>query len=90
MNSRWSDIDTDLNNESPFYLNIRQLHLGIKQRNTKKKGGNLHCIMAFQKSTFQGFKKMAATSKRVQQMEDEESHSNGSVEEENSESESSD
>ena len=87
---RWSDIDTDLNNESPFYLNIRQLHEGIKQRNTKKTGGNLHCIMAFQKSTFQGFKKLKVPSQRIQQMEEEENHSNSSVEEENSQSDSSD
>jgi len=87
---RWSDIDTDLNNESPFYLNIRQLHEGIKQRNTKKTGGNLHCIMAFQKSTFQGFKKKTMGSKRMCQVQEEENYSNGSVEEEYSSSGSSD
>lgn len=43
--------------------------------------------MAFQKSTFQGFKKLKVPSQRIQQMEEEE---NRSVEEENSQSDSSD
>lgn len=43
--------------------------------------------MAFQKSTFQGFKKLKVPSQRIQQMEEEENHS---VEEENSQSDSSD
>ncbi|EDO43541.1 predicted protein, partial [Nematostella vectensis] len=51
---RWIDIDTDLNCENPYHMNIRQLHKGIQERNTKKVGGNLHCIMAFQRSKWQG------------------------------------
>lgn len=47
--------------------------------------------MAFQKSTFQGFKKLKVPSQRIQQlMEEEENLSNSSVEEENSQSDSSD
>lgn len=46
--------------------------------------------MAFQKSTFQGFKKLKVPSQRIQQMEEEENHSSSSVEEENSQSDSSD
>ena len=64
--SRWRDIDTDLNCENPYYLNIRQVHKGIQQRKTKKVGGNLHCIMAFQKSTWQGFKRYRATGSSLQ------------------------
>ena len=56
-----------MNNEAPLYLNIRQLHMGIQQKNVKKTGGNLHCIMAFQKSTWQRYKTItpAASSKRT-------------------------
>ena len=46
--------------------------------------------MAFQKRTFQGFKKLKVPSQRIQQIEEEENHSNSSVEEENSQSDSSD
>lgn len=46
--------------------------------------------MAFQKSTFQGFKKLKVPRQRIEQMEEEESRSNSSVEEENSQSDSSD
>ncbi|XP_050404018.1 basic immunoglobulin-like variable motif-containing protein isoform X1 [Patella vulgata] len=44
---RWSDVSADLNNKNPEYLDIRRLWKGTQTRN--KKGGNLHCIMAFQK-----------------------------------------
>ena len=47
---------TDLNCENPSHLNIRQLHKGVQQKKTKRVGGNLHCIMAFQRSTWQGYK----------------------------------
>ena len=40
----------------PEYLNVRKLHLGVQTRKTKKVGGNLHCIMVFQKSQWQGIK----------------------------------
>lgn len=73
---RWSDIDTDLNNELPFSLNIRKLHEGIKQLNTKKTGGNLHCIMAFEKSGFQGLSKKTA-SKMVLRQENDDSEEEG-------------
>ena len=56
MPQRWKDIDTDLNCENPNHMNIRQLHRGVQQRKTKRTGGNLHCIMAFQRSVWQGFK----------------------------------
>lgn len=48
--------------------------MGIQQKNVKKTGGNLHCIMAFQKSTWQRYKKVtpAASSKRIPQIEDDE------------------
>ncbi|XP_033103861.1 basic immunoglobulin-like variable motif-containing protein [Anneissia japonica] len=51
---RWEDISADLNCQSPDFINIRKLHLGRQVRKTKKVGGNLHCIMAFQRSFFQG------------------------------------
>ena len=47
----------DLNCERPNFLNIRQLHKGIQQRKTKRVGGNLHCIIAFHRSDFQGLVK---------------------------------
>ena len=87
---RWTDIQTDLNNEAPFYLNIRQLHKGILQRNVKKTGGNLHCIMAFQKRTWHHHRKpVAAVGKRVF-LDEEESQSNGDLTEEHLPSDSSD
>ncbi|XP_066266884.1 basic immunoglobulin-like variable motif-containing protein isoform X1 [Branchiostoma lanceolatum] len=51
---RWSDISTDLNCQNPTYLDIRRLHLGLQTRKTRKSGGNLHCLMAFVKSDWQG------------------------------------
>ncbi|XP_012938977.1 uncharacterized protein LOC101846143 isoform X2 [Aplysia californica] len=48
----WDEISTDLHCESPNFINIRQSWKGVMQRNTSKKpGGNLHCIMTFQRST---------------------------------------
>ncbi|XP_046568891.1 LOW QUALITY PROTEIN: basic immunoglobulin-like variable motif-containing protein [Haliotis rubra] len=47
---RWSDISTDLNNQSPDFLDIRRLYRGLQKKKTKKVGRNLHCIMTFQKS----------------------------------------
>ncbi|XP_052784533.1 basic immunoglobulin-like variable motif-containing protein isoform X2 [Mya arenaria] len=49
---RWEDIVADLNCQNPEYLDIRRLDKGIQKRNTKKKGGNLHCIIGFQRSPF--------------------------------------
>lgn len=46
---RWLDIVTDLNTQNPEYLDIRHTERGIQRRKTKKVGGNLHCIIAFQK-----------------------------------------
>lgn len=46
---KWLDIVTDLNTQNPAYLDIRHTERGIQQRKTKKVGGNLHCIMAFQR-----------------------------------------
>ncbi|XP_065888900.1 basic immunoglobulin-like variable motif-containing protein isoform X2 [Dysidea avara] len=43
----WRDVYTDLNCQSPEYFNIRHTERGIQTRKTKKKGGNLHCILAF-------------------------------------------
>lgn len=38
----------DLTCESPQCFNIRHAERGIQTRKTRKQGGNLHCIMAFQ------------------------------------------
>ncbi|XP_069746808.1 basic immunoglobulin-like variable motif-containing protein isoform X2 [Narcine bancroftii] len=46
---KWADIVTDLNTQNPEYLDIRNPEKGIQYRKTKKVGGNLHCIIAFQK-----------------------------------------
>ena len=46
--------------------------------------------MAFQKSTFQGFREKAASSKRIHHMQEQESYSNGSVADESSASSLSD
>ena len=46
---RWDDIVKDLNCQNPDYFNIRHRERGVKKRNTKKVGGNLHDILAFQK-----------------------------------------
>ena len=41
---------TDLTRRSPEIFNIRHTERGVQTRNTKRKGGNLHCIMAFKKT----------------------------------------
>ncbi|XP_061153112.1 basic immunoglobulin-like variable motif-containing protein [Syngnathus typhle] len=50
---KWADIVTDLNTQNPEYLDIRHMEKGIQRRATKKVGGNLHCIMAFQRVNWQ-------------------------------------
>ncbi|XP_016084900.1 basic immunoglobulin-like variable motif-containing protein [Sinocyclocheilus grahami] len=50
---KWADIVTDLNTQNPEYLDIRHIERGIQYRKTKKVGGNLHCIMAFQRVNWQ-------------------------------------
>ncbi|ELW71475.1 Basic immunoglobulin-like variable motif-containing protein [Tupaia chinensis] len=52
---RWADIVTDLNTQNPEYLDIRHLERGLQYRKTKKVGGNLHCIIAFQRLNWQRF-----------------------------------
>ena len=55
----------DLNCKSPQCLNIRKLHLGVQTRKTKRVGGNLHCLIAFKKSDFQGLVSMRDRSDRI-------------------------
>ncbi|XP_051567573.1 basic immunoglobulin-like variable motif-containing protein [Myxocyprinus asiaticus] len=50
---KWTDIVTDLNTQNPEYFDIRHIERGIQYRKTKKVGGNLHCIMAFQRVNWQ-------------------------------------
>uniref|UniRef100_UPI0037E955F2 basic immunoglobulin-like variable motif-containing protein n=1 Tax=Semicossyphus pulcher TaxID=241346 RepID=UPI0037E955F2 len=50
---KWMDVVTDLNTQNPEYLDIRHTERGIQRRKTKKVGGNLHCIMAFQRVNWQ-------------------------------------
>ncbi|KAM6921812.1 basic immunoglobulin-like variable motif-containing protein [Xenentodon cancila] len=50
---KWLDIVTDLNTQNPEYLDIRHTERGVQRRKTKKVGGNLHCIMAFQRVYWQ-------------------------------------
>ncbi|RVE74090.1 hypothetical protein OJAV_G00037860 [Oryzias javanicus] len=50
---KWMDIVTDLNTQNPEYLDIGHTERGIQQRKTEKVGGNLHCIMAFQRVNWQ-------------------------------------
>ncbi|KAF3691264.1 Basic immunoglobulin-like variable motif-containing protein [Channa argus] len=50
---KWLDIVTDLNTQNPEYLDIRHTERGLQRRKTKKVGGNLHCIMAFQRVNWQ-------------------------------------
>ena len=47
---RWADIITDLTRRSPEIFNIRHTERGVQTRNTKRKGGNLHCVMAFRRT----------------------------------------
>uniref|UniRef100_A0A3B4AKN2 Basic immunoglobulin-like variable motif-containing protein n=1 Tax=Periophthalmus magnuspinnatus TaxID=409849 RepID=A0A3B4AKN2_9GOBI len=53
IHCKWVDIVTDLNTQNPEFLDIRHLERGIQRRKTKKVGGNLHCIIAFQKVNWQ-------------------------------------
>ncbi|KAH0511724.1 Basic immunoglobulin-like variable motif-containing protein [Microtus ochrogaster] len=52
---RWADIVTDLNTQNPEFLDIRHLERGLQFRKTKKVGGNLHCLIAFQRLSWQRF-----------------------------------
>ncbi|XP_071064311.1 DNA excision repair protein ERCC-5 [Dasypus novemcinctus] len=52
---KWADIVTDLNTQNPEYLDIRHLERGLQYRKTKKVGGNLHCIITFQRLNWQRF-----------------------------------
>ncbi|XP_045677777.1 basic immunoglobulin-like variable motif-containing protein isoform X4 [Phyllostomus hastatus] len=52
---KWADIVTDLNTQNPEFLDIRHLERGLQYRKTKKVGGNLHCIIAFQRLSWQRF-----------------------------------
>jgi len=47
---RWTEILEDLHMESPYYYDIRKPDKGVFKKNTKKRGTNLHCIIAFHKA----------------------------------------
>ena len=47
---RWDHIVQDLTCESPKHFNIRHVERGVVVRNTKRKGGNIHCIMAMKRA----------------------------------------
>lgn len=69
--------------------------MGIQHKNVKKTGGNLHCIMAFRKVSWQRHQKTtpAASSKRMirgEEEEDDEIQSDGSIADEQTTSDSSD
>lgn len=69
--------------------------MGIQHKNVKKTGGNLHCIMAFRKVSWQCHQKTtpAASSKRMirgEEEEDDEIQSDGSIADEQTTSDSSD
>ncbi len=53
----------DLNCRSPEIFNIRHTDRGVRTRNTKRKGGNIHCIMAFRRvqESFTFFNSMDAS-----------------------------
>lgn len=55
LNNRWADIVTDLNTQNPEYLDIWHLERGQQYQKTKKVGGKLHCILAFQRLAWQRF-----------------------------------
>ncbi|KAK3095376.1 hypothetical protein FSP39_013957 [Pinctada imbricata] len=57
---RWTDIVTDIGCVNPEFLDIRRLEKGMQKRKTKKIGGNLHCIIAFQRCKFQNIPKYPA------------------------------
>ena len=46
---RWKDICIDLKTQNPEYFDIRNDWKGLLYRQSKKVGGNLHCIMIFQR-----------------------------------------
>ncbi|XP_067948062.1 basic immunoglobulin-like variable motif-containing protein [Watersipora subatra] len=46
---KWDDIVKDLNTGNPNYIDIRRIWKGDQLRK-KDGGGNIHCIMAFEKS----------------------------------------
>ncbi|KAM4702027.1 basic immunoglobulin-like variable motif-containing protein, partial [Discoglossus pictus] len=52
---KWADIVTDLNTQNPEYFDIRHTERGLQYRKTKKTGGNLHCLIAFQRLSWQRF-----------------------------------
>ncbi|KAE8625851.1 hypothetical protein XENTR_v10006413 [Xenopus tropicalis] len=52
---KWTDIVTDLNTQNPEYFDIRHPERGLQYRKTKKVGGNLHCLLAFQRLSWQRF-----------------------------------
>ncbi|XP_073425586.1 basic immunoglobulin-like variable motif-containing protein isoform X2 [Dendrobates tinctorius] len=52
---RWADIVTDLNTQNPEFFDIRHTERGLQYRKTKKAGGNLHCLLAFQRLSWQRF-----------------------------------
>jgi len=73
--------------------------MGIQHKNVKKTGGNLHCIMAFRKNSWQRHQKTtpAASSKRMirgeeeeEEEDDDEIQSDGSIADEQTASDSSD
>ncbi|MBZ3887802.1 Basic immunoglobulin-like variable motif-containing protein [Sciurus carolinensis] len=51
----WADIVTDRNTQNPEYLDIRHLERGLQFRKTKKVGGDVHCLIAFQRLHWQRF-----------------------------------
>ncbi|XP_073520328.1 basic immunoglobulin-like variable motif-containing protein [Phyllobates terribilis] len=52
---KWADIVTDLNTQNPEFFDIRHTERGLQYRKTKKAGGNLHCLLAFQRLSWQRF-----------------------------------
>ena len=56
-----------MNNQNPDYIDVRRLHKGPLKRKTKKVGGNLHCIMAFQRRPGSAIKRTISARKRKQQ-----------------------
>ena len=65
--------------------------MGIQHKNVKKTGGNLHCIMAFQKSTWKHHHKTTpSTSRKGMLREEDEIETDGSISDEQIASDSSD
>ena len=50
---QWEDISLDISNQHPDFFNLRKMERGIRQYkvsdNSKKVGGNIHCILIFEK-----------------------------------------